>query len=86
MIDPQTATIGILWGCVLISLGFVPGLSQRLTQGVAEEIRNFEERLFTHRSWAVPCYTGDHTRQRPLWLAGLGLALIILSVVAALTG
>ncbi len=88
MIDSQTATIGILFGCVLISLGLVRGLFQGLTQGVTEAIRNFEDRLLFlfHRSWTMPRVAANHNLRRPIWLAGLGVGLIVLSVLAALSG
>ena len=85
MIDLHTATIGILFGCVLISLGLVPGLFQGLTR-VAEEIRDIDNRLVSRRSWTLPRNAGYHQPQRPIWLAALGIGLIVLSVLAALSG
>jgi hypothetical protein len=69
-------------GGILIALGMVPGLFQRLSQRVQEAIENFSALISSP-------YLLPHSRQReseklsqPLWLAGVGLALILLSLLA----
>jgi hypothetical protein len=67
----------IIFGGVLIALGLVPGLFQGLQDG----IRNFSASL-TSPFPAVPAHRRDYEKlPRPLWLAVVGLALILISLL-----
>jgi hypothetical protein len=80
MMQPRDLVTVLVIGCAFIALGFVPGVFQRLIDGV----QNFRDSLIS------PFPSGFHHQPdydslpRPLWLAGLGLALIIMSVLAYL--
>ncbi len=74
----QTAMAGVLTRCVLIALGLMRGLFQGLTDG----IRNFRDALSSQVPLSPPRHTEYDILQRPLWLAGLGVGLIVLSVLA----
>jgi hypothetical protein len=75
---PQELTICVLTGCVLVVLGSVPGLFQRLTEG----IRNFRDMVSYGLPVSLPRHTEYDKLQRPIWLTGLGAVLIVLGVLA----
>jgi len=67
----------IIFGCLLIALGLVPGLFQ----GLQDAIRNFSSSLSSPFP-AVPAHRRDYEKlPRPLWLAVIGLALILISLL-----
>jgi hypothetical protein len=69
----------IVIGSVLIVLGLIPGLFQRLKQGT----RNFSESFWSPSPFSPVglSYKTDHEKHsRPTWLALLGLAMILLSL------
>jgi hypothetical protein len=67
----------IIFGCVLIALGVVPGLLQALQDAV----RNFSASLSSPFP-AVPAHQRDYDKlPRPLGLAVIGLALILISLL-----
>jgi hypothetical protein len=75
---PSTVLAGVLSGCVLIALGLIPGLLQDLANGV----RNFRDSFSSSFQVTLP-YQGDcKTSARPIWLAGLGSLLIVVSLLA----
>jgi len=68
----------IVVGSVLIVLGFVPGLFQRLEEGIQE----FSESLrspFTR--FALTRKTDKEKLARPTWLALLGVAMILVGLL-----
>ena len=69
-------------GAVLIALGFVPGVSQRVKDG----IQNFQDSLYSPFPATFPHQTDYESLPRPLWLAGLGLAVVLVSLVAYIAG
>jgi hypothetical protein len=74
--------IGVFAGMVLIALGVVPGLFQRLVDGVQDGVQNFANLL----SSQFPGPSRLHEElPRPKWLAGLGAALIAATVLAYLS-
>ena len=74
---PSEAEVGILTGCALIVFGLVPGLLQALAEGV----RNFSNSIFSPFA-AGPAHGTEYENiHRPVWLAGLGVALIVLSAL-----
>jgi hypothetical protein len=68
----------IVIGAVLIVVGLVPGLFDRVEDGVQSVSGLFYSR-FPIR---VPHQTDYQRLPRPLWLSALGLALILFSLVA----
>jgi hypothetical protein len=83
---PLDVIIGVLSGAVLIVFGMVPGLFH----GLMEALRNFENSLssgwptiLSHR--VTPWWSQRGTEyplQRPIWMVGLGVAFIVLTLVA----
>lgn len=69
--------IGVLSGSVLVVFGLVPGLFEGLSEGV----RNFNDSVSFGSPMRPRRYT-EHYHRRHVWLAGLGAALIALSVLA----
>jgi hypothetical protein len=67
-------------GAVLIALGFVPGVFQRVQSG----IQDFRDSLYSPFPARFPHQTDYDNLPRPFWLAGLGLAVILLSLAAYL--
>ena len=67
--------IAIIVGTVLIVLSVVPGLSQSLQDG----IRNFSASLSSPFP-VMPQRREYEKLSRPLWLAVVGLALILISL------
>jgi hypothetical protein len=78
---PHELMIGVLTGCVLVVFGLVPGLSYGLTEGV----RNFLDLVSSGLPVSPPRHTEYDKLERPIWLAGLGAVLIVLSVLAYLS-
>jgi hypothetical protein len=78
VIQPHEVMMGVLAGCALIVFGLVPGL----LEGLAEGIRNFGESLSS--SFSGPSHSHQEFR-RPTWLAGVGAALIALTLAAYLS-
>ena len=67
----------IVIGSVLIVLGLIPGLFQRLKEGVQSLSESFRSPFFP----VGLSYKTDHEKHsRPTWLALLGLAMILLSL------
>lgn len=79
---PHDVVIGVIAGCVLIVFGLVPGLFHGLVQGLTEGIRNFHDSVFFQLPMSSTRHTEYDKLPRPIWLAGLGAALIVLSVLA----
>ena len=75
---PKELENALLVGAVLIALGFVPGVLQRVQDG----IQNFRDSLLSPFPATVPRQTDYENLPRPIWLAGLGLAVILVSLVA----
>ena len=63
-------------GSVLIALGLVPGVFQRVQDG----IQNFRDSLYSPFPARFPHQTDYDSLARPLWLAGIGLAVILVSL------
>lgn len=78
--SPGELTRTVFVGLVLITLGVVPGLLQGLIHG----IQNFRQSLFSRFPMHPPHPVPDCS-PRPLWLAGMGLTLIVVSVLAYLS-
>ena len=78
---PHEVMIGVLTGCVLIVVGLVPGLFRGLTEGV----RNIVDSVSSGLPISRPLSAEYEELQAPRWLAGLGAALIVLSVLAYLS-
>ena len=72
--------IAIIVGTILIVLGVVPGLSQ----GLQDAIRNFSASLSSPFPMA-PQRSDYEKLPRPLWLAVVGVALILISLMRYLT-
>jgi len=72
----QQLAICLGWGALLIVLGLVPGLFQRLVNGVQNSIKLFSEQL----GWARPIGRVEARRQ-PTWLAGFGAAMLLIGVL-----
>jgi hypothetical protein len=70
--------VGLLAGAVLIRLGLVPGSLQRL----ADRMRSFRDLFSSQFPVGRAQETEYENLPRPLWLAGLGAALIALNVLA----
>jgi hypothetical protein len=73
-------TRAVFVGLVLITLGVVPGLFQGMTDG----IHNFRHSLFSRFPMNPPHPVPDCS-PRPLWLAGMGLSLIVVTGLAYLS-
>jgi hypothetical protein len=68
----------IIFGCALITLGLVPGLFQ----GLQDAIRNFSASLSSPYLEIPPQNRRDYEKlPRPLWLAVIGLALILITLL-----
>ena len=65
-------------GAVLIALSFVPGVSQRVIDG----IQNFRDSLHSPFPVRFSRPTDYEDLPRPFWLAGIGIAVILVSLVA----
>jgi hypothetical protein len=83
--QPADLETGLLIGCALIALGLTPGLFQRLTDGVARELLNFRNSLWSPVPITLPPRAQDEKPRRSLWLAGIGLGLILLGLFGYLT-
>jgi hypothetical protein len=82
---PHDLETGVLIGCVLIALGLTPGLFQGLTDVVARELFNFRNSISSPVPITPPRHAQDEKPHRSLWLAGIGLGLILLSLFGYLT-
>ena len=82
---PTDLESGLLIGCVLIALGLTPGLFQGLTDVVARELFNFRNSLSSPVPITPPRHAQDEKPHRSLWIAGIGLGLILLSLFGYLT-
>jgi len=78
MVQPRELATALMIGAVLIALGFVPGVLQRVQDG----IQNFRDSLYSPFPARFPHQTDYESLSRPLWLAGLDLAVILASLVA----
>jgi hypothetical protein len=78
MIGPTQVMIGVLAGCVLILFGIMPGLFQSLVEGVQTSGALLRDPLARRPTIPEPI-------QQPVWLAGLGAALIIFTLLAHLS-
>ena len=83
--QPRDLETGLLIGCVLIALGLTPGLFQGLTDVVARGLLNFRNSLSSPVPITPPRHAQDEKPHRSLWLAGIGLGLILLSLFGYLT-
>ena len=73
----------IVIGSALIVLGVVPGLFQRLKEGVKEGIQTFSESLRSPFSPVSVRHKTDHENvSRPISLALLGVAMILLGLLS----
>lgn len=74
---PDSVLIGVLTGCALIVFGVVPGLLENLTDGVRNLSNSVSNQFLTRAA--------DRRARRklaqPTWLAGLGVALIVLTIL-----
>ena len=80
MMQPRDLATALMIGGVLIALGLVPGVSERVQDG----IQNFRDSLCSPFPARFPHQTDYDNLPRPLWLAGVGLAVILVSLVAYL--
>jgi|SRR5437764_269617 hypothetical protein len=70
---------GVFMGCFLVILGLVPGLLYWISDQLQQVGKSFSPSLLdASRRQGMP-YGG---LPRPLWLAGLGIALIFASIIA----
>jgi hypothetical protein len=76
--QPKELATALMIGGALIALGFVPGVLQRVQDG----IQNFRDSLLSPFPARFPQQTDYENLPRPFWLAGLGLAVILLCLVA----
>jgi hypothetical protein len=83
--QPRDVETGVLIGCVLIALGLTPGLFQRLTDGVLHDIQNFRNSVSSLVPITLPRQPEYEKPHRSLWLAGIGLGLILLSLFGYLS-
>jgi hypothetical protein len=77
---PHELVTGVLAGCVLIVFGLVPGLFQGLVEGV----QNFRDSLSSIFPIAPQYRSGYENLQPPRWMAGVGAALTVLTVLGYL--
>jgi hypothetical protein len=82
---PTDLETGLLIGCALIALGLTPGLFQGLTDGVTRALLIFRNSLSSPIPITPPRHAQDEKPHRSLWLAGIGLGLILLSLFGYLT-
>jgi hypothetical protein len=76
MIDSNSLGLGVFSGVVLIVVGLVPGLFQSLVNGAFSIASSLSD--FSYES-----STENEIRQ-PIWLAGAGVTVILLTVLAYL--
>jgi hypothetical protein len=81
VITPGEFTLGLTAGMALIFFALSPDLFQRLAEEVRDATGNFSAALFPLFSKRTPHY--EPIRTPRLWLAGMGIALIALSVLTA---
>jgi hypothetical protein len=83
--QPADLETGLLIGCALIALGLTPGLFQELTDGIARELEIFRNSLSSPVPITPPRPAQNEKPHRSPWLAGIGLALMLLSLFGYLT-
>jgi hypothetical protein len=79
MLTPGEVITGLVSGCVLIAFGLLPGLFERLSEGV----RNFSNHLTSPFSHHPRPHQPIHP---PIGLAVLGFAMILLTVLGYFAG
>ncbi len=79
---PHDLMVGLVWGCVLLALGLIPGLFSSLTEGVQNAIRVFRDSVLFGSPVTPQPRSGCESPHRPLWLAGLGALLITITILA----
>lgn len=82
MIDLRQLAIGLTVGVILCLLGLAPGAFQRLVNRLDEGMQNFRSQWSS--VYPVSRRTAEYEGQ-PTWLAVLGAALIVLTVLAYLS-
>lgn len=80
MITLRELMIGLAAGSVLILFGLVPRIFQGLAEGVREGVCNFKDSFLPSFPGRPRDYEQIHTPR--WWLAGLGAALIAITVLA----
>ena len=83
--QPRDLETGLLIGCALIALGLTPGLFQGLTDGLTRALLNFRNSLSSPVPITPPRHAQDEKAHRSLWIAAIGLGLILLSLFGYLT-
>jgi hypothetical protein len=76
--QPRDLTTALMIGAVLVALGFVPGVLQRVQDG----IQNFRDSLYSPFPVRFAQQTDYENLPRPFWLAGLGLVVVLVSLIA----
>jgi hypothetical protein len=80
---PSQLLFGLVFGCLLIALGLMPGLFRRLVDSVIQGTENLRDSLT--QGMLAPRRRIDFVDERaPVWLAILGAALIALTVAGHL--
>ena len=77
--------VGVVSGSVLLLLALVPGLWPSLLHDLEHGIRTFRDFLFFSEPLAVRTESGPEPTappRAPLWLAAVGVLLMVLSVAA----
>ncbi|MGA2181715.1 MAG: hypothetical protein ABSH47_01675 [Bryobacteraceae bacterium] len=82
MIQSTDLVTVIVIGSVLIALGLIPGLFAV----VEDAIRTVDDSRFFQFPGRTLHWTDYRNLPRPLWLSALGLALILVSLVAYVAG
>ena len=82
---PTDLETGLIMGCVLIALGLTPGLFRGLTNGIARGLLNFRNSLSSPVPITPPRHAPDEKAHRSIWIAAIGLGLILLSLFGYLT-
>jgi hypothetical protein len=78
--QPHDVETGVLIGCALLALGLIPGLFQGLTDGVTRALLNFRNTLLSPIPIGPPRQAQYEKPHRSVWVAGIGLGLILLSL------
>jgi len=83
--QPRDLETGLLIGFALIALGLTPGLFQGLTEGITRALLQFRNSLWSPVPIGLPRHAQDEKPHRSLWIAAVGLGLILLSLFGYLT-
>jgi len=75
---PQDLGLAILSGSILVIFGLIPGLLHSLAAGVRNALDSVS-------SAAPPPEIEYDKKHRPIWLAGLGVMFVVLSVLEYLS-